>query len=280
MSSVSKLKIAIGNKSIEVKGDAELIEKERSAFFEYIKHVEDKLIENRVMIAKAISTNVKMESGCAENTGDLMITRKSNVSGSWNEVEDRIRNNPEYFHIGDIISDKLRDGTAVEWIVTDVTDKYVRFESRDCIESHCMNEQRTNRGGVAESSMQKFLDKEIFGLLPDDLQRVISETTRSYMDGDEKKEFKTKLFLPSASEVFDYENCYGEDNLYSQLDFYKDRRNRIKYGKSGGSAYWWLSSPSAGGTTHFCAVGTSGTAGCHTASNAYGVAPCFIINRS
>ena len=126
-----------------------------------------------------------------------------------------------------------------------------------------------------------YLDNEIWALLPDDLQEVIATVDRKYMDGKEEKIYQTKLFLPSASEVFDENNCFGEENLYEQLDYYRDRHHRVKLnGFGGGSACWWLSSPSSGSATSFCIVATAGAASDIGASVSLGGVPCFQIVSS
>lgn len=129
----------------------------------------------------------------------------------------------------------------------------------ECVEQ-MMNRGRTNVGGIVSSLMQEYLDNDIWSLLPDDLQEVIAPVDRKYMDGDEEKIYQTKLFLPSASEVFG-KNCYygGEENFYKQLDYYKDAYHRIKRDGFGGrSVYWWLSSPVSSAATAFCVVTNGG----------------------
>ena len=76
--------------------------------------------------------------------------------------------------------------------------------------SNEINKEWTNAGGIALSEMQGYLDNEIWALLPDDLQDVVSAVDRKYMDRKEEKIYQTKLFLPSVSEVFDEKNIYFE----------------------------------------------------------------------
>lgn len=109
---------------------------------------------------------------------------------------------------------------------------------------------------------------ELFGKLPDDLRQAISKATRKYEDNEgEIKEYETLLFLPSASEVFDEDDCYGDEGLYEQLEYYKDRRNRMRGSAEGeDTCHWWLASVRSGSSTNAC--------------GALRVPVCFIIKKS
>lgn len=213
----------------------------------------------------------------------LEISRTIREEFSWEMLKAALDRNEMQYQVGDVVISELRNGNPQEWVITDIGKDYIRFEARDCIKDaeQRMNKEWTNAGGIALSEMQGYLDNEIWNLLPSDLQEVIATVDRKYMDGKEEKTYQTKLFLPSASEVFDENNCFGEENLYEQLDYYKDRHHRVKLnGFGGGSAYWWLSSPYSGYAAYFCFVTTAGAANGYGASISYGVAPCFQIVSS
>ena len=220
----------------------------------------------------------------SKKDGKCTISRTITEPFSWKMIKEALDRNDMPYQVGDIVTSKLRNGNAQEWVITDIGKDYIRFEARDCIKDaeHEMNKVLTNAGGIALSEMQGYLDNEIWNLLPSDLQEVIATVDRKYMDGDEEKIYRTKLFLPSASEVFDENNCFGEENLYKQLNYYRDRHHRVKLnGRGGGSAYWWLSSPDSGNATYFCGVTTAGAAGNGGyAGDSNGVAPCFQIVSS
>lgn len=213
----------------------------------------------------------------------MRISRTIREEISWEMIKAALNRNEVQYQVGDVVTSKLRNGNPQEWVITDLGKDYIRFEARDCIKDaeHEINKEWTNVGGIALSGMQGYLDNEIWALLPDDLQEVIATVDRKYMDGKEEKTYQTKLFLPSASEVFDENNCMGEENLYEQLDYYRYRHHRVKLNGFGcGSANWWLSSPLSGNGTHFCYVTTAGAANILGASYSYGVAPCFQIVSS
>lgn len=213
----------------------------------------------------------------------LKISRTIREEISWEMIKAVLDRNEMQYQVGDVVISELRNGNPQEWVITDLGKDYIRFEARDCIKDaeHEINKEWTNVGGIALSGMQGYLDNEIWNLLPSDLQDVIATVDRKYMDGKEEKTYQTKLFLPSASEVFDENNCMGEENLYEQLDYYKDRHHRVKSNEfGGGSALWWLSSPDSGDATSFCLVAAAGAANGIGASISLGVAPCFIIKKS
>lgn len=215
----------------------------------------------------------------------MVLTRSICEKRTWSDIQKMLQEDTHVFqlHRGDTIKEELRNQNLQEWVITDLGSDYIRFEAKNCIENknEKMNRASTNVGGIASSLMQEYLNNDIWILLPDDLQDVISTVNRKYMDGAEEKTYQTKLFLPSASEVFEENNCLGEENLYKQLAYYKDCRNRIKReGFWSGSAPWWLSSPYSGNDAYFCGVANVGAANFSNASYSYGVAPCFMITKS
>ena len=127
-----------------------------------------------------------------------------------------------------------------------------------------MNEDWTNEGGYEASQMAKYLDTEIFDLLPDDLQEVIKER-RGH-----------KLWLFSRREVFGKDGHYicPEDDVH--IPYYQDSENRIKL-RDGDPDWWWLASPYAANATFFCFVDYFGYSDGYGASLSFGVAPGFCV---
>lgn len=108
-----------------------------------------------------------------------------------------------------------------------------------------MNEETTNAGGYDASDMAKYLDTEVFDLLPDALQEII------------KKRRGHKLWLFSRREVFGEDGCYicPKDDVH--IPYYQKFENRIKL-RNGKPDCWWLASPGAANTTGFCLVSSGG----------------------
>ena len=72
--------------------------------------------------------------------------------------------------------------------------------------------------------------------------------------------------------------CYSEDGTYSQIEYYKDRRNRIKCNRKGGSPDWYWTASVRGGNSTFCvSVNGNGVSDIWDASNELYVPVCFVI---
>lgn len=170
--------------------------------------------------------------------------------------------------VGDIISIMLKNGEKMRIAVAGINtykENEVLFAFKDILSKEApMNEDWTNEGGYEASDMAKYLDTEIFDLLPDDLQAVIKER-RGH-----------KLWLFSRREVFGEDGRYicPEDDVH--IPYYQDSKNRVKL-RDGESDWWWLASPRAADATYFCLVIHSGSSNYNGASYSFGVAPGFCI---
>lgn len=185
--------------------------------------------------------------------------------------------------VGNIYPVLLKNGETVDFVVTEVTSSYIRFDSRDCIAGikTRWNESGSNEGGYPGSTLWDVVNGKILNLFPDELLDRIITTKRYYLDGDDKKSYKSKLFVPAASEVFSKDDCLGDEGLYEQTEYYKDRRHRMKGAKKGeDTAAWWLASAYSGSAHIACTVGSDGGPGCNYVYYPFfGVPVCFRIKR-
>lgn len=197
-------------------------------------------------------------------TQKKVITLKDYIEG--------LQNGQIRLSVGDSVTVRLKDGTEVDFVVTDLDDAAYRFESRDCLGRY-----------VPMTKIDEFY-KEVWDLLPDVLRDSIVDTVRFYKTHNGKLQKRTcKLFLPSASEIFPPEDCYGDKEVYQQMDWYKDAHNRIRAIKKGnGTGEWyWTQSAYSGHSSRWCSVSSSGSAIYNNASNTSVAAPvCFRIPRS
>lgn len=203
------------------------------------------------------------------------------IEGTWKEIEEAIKSGAE-IKVGDYKRDNMADGQNFTMVVADVTNEYVRFESRDCVgEEVKWNEDGLTKGGYPFSDIHKYLNKELFQRLPEELKNVISLAERKTLQDGEEKSFNALLFLPAASEVFGEDDCYGDECLYEQLGYYKDRRNRMKgVAEEKDTCAWWLASVRSGDSTYACSVNCDGHASYWDAFGASRVPVCFIIKKS
>ena len=140
-----------------------------------------------------------------------------------------------------------------------------------------MNTSNTNSGGFTGSAMYTWLQNTLLGQLPTDLKNVIKSVNKKTSAGSASSTINTnamKLFLFSEVEIFG-STTYSAAGEGSQYSYFATAANRIKNLQNGaGSANsWWERSPSASGSSHFCFVGSSGSAYYHHANLSWGV--CF-----
>ena len=210
----------------------------------------------------------------------LTIFRKIKEHSSWEEVADVINRGEarRLFDIGDSISCTLKNGKDVNFIVTAI-DPYqpnqVAFEFESLLpDTKVMNKRNTNSGGWAKSEMKEYM-KEVFALLPDDLQRVITprKIIQKLSDRTENFSEDNYLWLRSMTESGkQYEADIGDVTF----PYFTGQRSRVK--ELGNETTWyWLRSPYVSGTTYFWFVYYYG--GCYYsyANGSYGVSPCFFI---
>lgn len=284
---MEELRVRAGNEELKVKGSSEVIQREREAFYQHIKEVEEVNIKAKVELVQRMKNDiswyarVRQEKDVA-NVGKSGVVRTcGELEGTWDEIASAIKSGAE-FKVGDYKKGSTVDGQGFTLVVTDVTDEYVRFESRDCVGKEVeWNKNGSTKLGYPGSDIHKYLNKELFNQLPEDLRKVISLAKRKTMLDGETVSFNTYLFLPTASEVFDEDNCYGDEGLYEQMEYYKDCRNKMRGSAEGeDTCIWWLASVLSGHSTDACYVNYRYCANHWRASYENGVPVCFIIKKS
>lgn len=173
-------------------------------------------------------------------------------------------------HIGDELAFDLLDGRHIECAVTDINDNAIRFDSVDCLGDD-----------MIYGNVEKWLDC-IDHLLPDELCKAIVDTERKHTINGKKISRLERLFLPAASELFSGDSVLGDEDLYKQMDWYKDRRHRTRMDEhNGNSTAYWTSSQHSSYSTLFCGVASGGSACSYAVSNTWLSAPvCFRIRKS
>ena len=205
----------------------------------------------------------------------LTQTVTTETAINWEELAQQIKNNTSGLKVGDIITEKTLDGEEMDLVVVDMGPGWARFESKDCLPVEvAYNQNNRNAGGFADSDVKRYLNEEVFNNLPEELRNVIAEVERKQENGESSL---CRLFLPTESELFG-DCCYSEDDTYSQIEYYKDRRNRIKCNRKGGSPDWyWSASVRSGNSTNFVGVNDYGYSYNWYASSGLYVPVCFVI---
>lgn len=206
----------------------------------------------------------------------LVQTTVKETEITWKGLANLIKGGGGTLKVGDIITERTKDGEELDLVVVDMGPGWARFESKDCLPLEVpYNQNGRNAGGFAESGVKWHLDNTVFPSLPEELQAVISEIERTQEGG---KTYRCRLFLPTESEVFGDCN-YSGDDTYPQIEYYKDRRHRIKCNKKGGTPdWWWLASVASGSSSYCVNVNDNGTSlDWYGASSGLCVPVCFVI---
>lgn len=133
--------------------------------------------------------------------------------------------NPGVLKVGDEITETLKDGREVVFVVMDEG----VIGLKNLLGRYYMNRDCTNKGGWLACDMRRWLNSEVLALLPDELLAVI----------------KPRKFGK-------------EPDREKQLEYFKDRRNRVKFDATTTIQCRRLRSSCAGYNILFCRVNSRG----------------------
>lgn len=174
------------------------------------------------------------------------------------------------------VSFRLTDGNMAQFDITDSREGWIRFDSRQCLGKSAWNHNGSTEGDILESDLQKYLDKDMYALIPTWLVEMIMETKRKNGNGEE---YSAYLFAPDASEVFGPDEDFYETR-YERLPYYEKAYHRMKVDLKDEDhpVSWWTASARGGDATYAVYVYTNGMSTHDNASYVYGVPVCFRIN--
>ena len=203
-------------------------------------------------------------------TNTALLTRAQNDVMDLDTMLHLIEKGQIALNLGDTFRITLKDeSTDVDLVVTDQDKMFVRFESRDCVGEY-----------ITGNQLRAFTDK-MYDLLPDALQAHIVDAFRMYINGGSLCAKQVKLFVPTASEIFDPNENNSLECIYDQLEWYKNPRNRIRLGHCGRgiSCCYWTESEFEANDACNSIVGSAGNAGARERIK-MGAAPfCFLIKK-
>lgn len=151
-----------------------------------------------------------------------------------------------------------------------------------------MNPSSTNSGGWNATEMRTETMEDIFELLPDEWQEIISTSQIRTMNGRTSSSTVVtsmdKLFIPAAKEVLTERPSYVAEEEWDELEtflYYVENdqpadRQKTRVGETS-PEIWWLRSVSSYGSNYFYGISSSGFALYYYAGYSYGVAVCFAI---
>ena len=126
------------------------------------------------------------------------------------------------------------------------------------------------------STIRRKLNENFLRTLPDDLIEEIQLYKSTQTVDDVEYTTGDYLFLLSGTQVFGWDDDADDPNE-SQIDIFKDRRNRIKT-YEGRDCPWWLRS--ANSNTNACNVTNYGSYGNYSTSYTSAVCPSFCLESN
>lgn len=231
------------------------------------------------------------------------------ANNSWAQIKQAFDNDevPETWAIGDTKEVELTDGNTYHIRLSDMqAGRYTKtdggttkagFEFVECLPTaYAINPSQVTDGDVTAYTAggwamcymkNTVLDQTVWGMLPADLQAVISEITLNEYSSTplSPRLSNNKLFLFAETEVdnsrhYSAEGSRGGCVKYTPWDYYlsKTAADRVKYKVNQTSTNsWWLRSPVSGGSNNFCFVTKTGTFNTAAANATVVCAPCFAI---
>lgn len=222
--------------------------------------------EYRVINKTAIAFN----SNFADNTWETIIAacQSGNVPDTWVAGDSKTMTIGGKSYQFDIVG-KNHDTYTAGGIAP------LTFGLHDCYGTkYPMNSSSTNSTGWDGSKIRTETLPAILPKMPVNIQngiRAVNKLTATNGLNSAIKTASDKLFTFSEMEVYGSttKSYSGEGKQY---DYYKAGNSKVK--KVGSTAsWWWLRSPRAGDSGHFCAVNTDGSIDILAASSSHGV--CF-----
>ncbi|MCM1102006.1 MAG: DUF6273 domain-containing protein [Acetatifactor muris] len=306
---MEELRIKAGSLELNVSGESGTIKEASKDFYNHLAARDQRETEAKMALAERMQAKMALaermqakmawyakeydekhqaepaekQEEVAPESGNATLRMVQASAMSWGMLANRIKAGVN-LAVGDKVDFRLKSGEDVTVVVTQSTEEYVRFESVDCVGGKEVpwSAAGNTKCGIAASDVMKYLNEEIWSQLPEDLQAAIAPVKRKHKDHEGNvQEYEFRLFLPAASEVFDEDECYGDQGVYEQLDYYKDRRHRMKgEAKGEDTDLWWLASVRSGSSTTACFVRHDGLAHHWHASYALRVPLCFCIRKS
>jgi hypothetical protein len=248
-------------------------------------------------------------SNYTTKTGSLTITINEGLDGyTWDEVSAICAKGEakEYFNVGDETIINLGELPNAEYptpiqiatiVVGDITNTSLTLlvtSYSAWAPTHVMNATSTNSGGWASTSMRTWLNDEYYKALSNDLQNAITKHISSYSttyDATNVSYCEDKLWLLSSKEVFggEEQTIAGETTTYfenlatfnseTQLAYFVNGGNRIRYKPDTNACSWWLRSSYYGSRYCFTDITREDSSGKPYADFNYFVFPAFTIGQ-
>lgn len=202
---------------------------------------------------------------------------------SWNRIKELAKNGAKdgLLKSGNLIPVTLKNGEEIQLVVAHDEFGRVFFVLKDCSTKRKMATPTNAYGCVwAASEMRRYLNEEVFPLLPDDLRSVIAPAKIVQVFDGKRFETEDKLFLLSQTQVFGKDYWSDVEPEDAQLDCFTDKKSRMKLmylEKCSllGNHPWWLRTPDYWGVFRF--VTHDGCSQSNNANCEFGVIFAFTL---
>ena len=174
----------------------------------------------------------------------MYLTTRLSTETDWAQIAAMVK--ASRLQVGDEITDTLKSGEPITYVVAHITESYVHFISKDCLnQKYPWNKNESHQqdpGSFRDSYLCKVLNETVWDLLPDGLQAVITPRECVQIKDAGEARFFLNLWLPTEYEVFGKAWACGIPEG-EQFALFKDRRNRTKgAGQNGSWDAWWTMS--------------------------------------
>ena len=159
----------------------------------------------------------------------------------------------------------------------------ITFQCCNIIANHNMNSTDTTSGGYAKSAMKNYIDSTVYNSLPDDIKKYVVQVNKKMAStkGGDLATVQCKAFIATMFEVYGSRGngTANEGQHYEYWALHPSvNDHKMTLINSSSAYYWWTSS--VYDSTYFCGVSSDGNTDYDSASNSYGVVPCFCIGKS
>lgn len=264
---MAKLKIKYGSIEFEMEGSDSFVARRYDSFLNYLSK------NNLCSEDNNVHLYLKERQSSPDSTESTRL---------WSEIK-KARDEGQLSKLlksGDRIPLTLTNGERIDLAVGKDKNGKIYFIFHYLMkDDHPMNKNYTNKGGWKASDMRRYVNKDVFNLLPDEVQDVIVPTKIVQILDNKRIETMDNLFCLSRTQVCGPSNASRFEPEDSQIDIFVKNENRVKTVPGNDDPReWWLRSPVYNTSYSFCGVDTDGSYNIYGAYYSAGVTAAFRIN--
>ena len=177
----------------------------------------------------------------------------------------------------DIAPIELTNGTIVNFRAGKDDSNNIFLISDECVATPMvMNSDSRVLCGWYSTELREWLNEAFITLLPIEVQDIIKTTVITQKSRGKPHESRERVFVPSLTQIFGKGDWNDTDIGDTQIDIFKDVRNRVK-AYNGRTEWWWTRTPFKGNIGYSLFAIANGEYTADVTSNVHGVVPMFRI---